>query len=141
MENSYFGSIYEAFKISARKFSDKVALVYLGKKYNYLQLEEMTEHIAKAIYEIGIRKQDKVIIYQPHAPQWIIEWLAIQRIGAIAVPITHFYGPREIEYIANDSGAETIFCMDTNFGYVTRVLSNTNLKRVIVGTVTKCLHC
>lgn len=139
MDDSHYGPIYDSFKHSARKSSDKPALVFLGKKYSYSQLEEITEHLAKAIYELGIKKQDKVIIYQPHAPQWIMAWLALQRIGAVAVPITHFYGPREIQYIANDSGAETIFCMDTNFGYVTRVLSKTNLKRVIVGTVAEVL--
>src|SRR4030043_802527 len=139
MGDIFYGSIYGAFKNMVRKFSDKVALIYLGKKYTYSQLEEITEHFAKSLYELGIRKQDKVIIYQSHAPQWIMEWLALQRIGAVAVPITHFYGPREIQYIANDCGAETICCMDTNFGYVTRVLSNTHLKRVIVATVAELL--
>ena len=139
MGDIFYGSIYGAFKNMVRKFSDKVALIYLGKKFTYSQLEEITEHFAKALYELGIRKQDKVIIYQSHAPQWIMEWLALQRIGAVAVPITHFYGPREIQYIANDCGAETICCMDTNFGYVTRVLSNTHLKRVIVATVAELL--
>ncbi|MGB9628920.1 MAG: AMP-binding protein, partial [Thermodesulfobacteriota bacterium] len=133
------GSVYEAFKKNAEKSPDKIALVYLGKKYTYSQLKEMCEHLAKALYELGIRKQDKVMIYQPHAPQWIIEWLALQRIGAVAVPLTHFYGPREIQYIANDSGAETIFCMDTNFGYVTKVISDTRLKRVVVASLSEVL--
>jgi len=139
MANSRFDSIYESYKNAARKFSDKVALVYLGKKYTYSMLEETVEHFAKALYEIGIRKSDKAIIYQPHAPQWIVQFLALQRIGAIAVPITHFYGPREIEYIANDSGAESIFCMDTNFGYVSQVFSKTPLKRIIVGSISENL--
>jgi long-chain acyl-CoA synthetase len=133
------GSVYEAFKTNAEKSPDKIALIYLGKKYTYSQLKEMSEHLARALYKLGIRKQDKVMIYQPHAPQWIIEWLALQRMGAVAVPITHFYGPREIQYIANDSGAETIFCMDTNFGYVTKVLSSTHLKRIVVATMSEVL--
>ncbi|MFZ5646988.1 MAG: class I adenylate-forming enzyme family protein [Bacillota bacterium] len=66
-------------------------------------------------------------------------WLALQKIGAVAVPITHFYGPSDLKYIANDSGAETIFCMDTNFGYVSKVFSETSLKRVIVNTVSDLL--
>jgi long-chain acyl-CoA synthetase len=133
------GSVYGAFERSAGKSPDKTALIYLGKKYTYRQLKEMSERLAGALYELGIGKQSKVIIYQPHAPQWIIEWLALQRIGAVAVPITHFYGPREIEYIANDSRAETIFCMDTNFGYVTKVLSNTHLKRIVVASMSEIL--
>jgi long-chain acyl-CoA synthetase len=34
--------------------------------------------------------------------------------------------------MANDSGAETVFCLDTNFGYVTQILPETGIKRIIV---------
>lgn len=132
-------SIFGAFQKTAREFQDKTALIYLGETLTYAQLEELSERLARALHELGIRKQDRVIIYQPHAPQWLIAWLALQRIGAVAIPVTHFYGPQELKYIANDSGAETIFCMDTNFGYVTRVLSDTNLKRIIVATIAEFL--
>jgi long-chain acyl-CoA synthetase len=41
--------------------------------------------------------------------------------------------------MANDSGAESIFCLDTNFGYVAQVLPETRLKRVIVTNVAELL--
>ncbi|HAP32326.1 MAG TPA: long-chain fatty acid--CoA ligase, partial [Firmicutes bacterium] len=41
-----------------------------------------------------------------------------------------------VKYIASDSGSETIFCMDTNFGYVSRVFTETPLKRIVVCTMT-----
>jgi len=49
------------------------------------------------------------------------------------------YTPIDIEYMANDGGAETIFCLDTNFGYVTQVLPETKLKRVIVTNLAELL--
>ena len=54
------------------------------------------------------------------------------KIGGICVPITPIYTPHDIKYITNDSGAEAIVCADTNFGYVTSVLPETQLKKVIV---------
>jgi long-chain acyl-CoA synthetase len=61
------------------------------------------------------------------------------RIGGIAIPISPIYTPIDLEYMANDSGAETVFCLDTNFGYVAQVLPETGLKRVIVTNVAEFL--
>ena len=88
---------------------------------------------------MGVSKGDKAILYLPNCPQWVMAWLALLRIGAIAIPISPIYTPIDIKYMANDSGSETIFCLDTNFGYVTQVLPETKLKRVIVTNMAELL--
>ncbi|MCL2336318.1 MAG: AMP-binding protein [Firmicutes bacterium] len=129
------GFIYEAFNETVQKNSAKPALIYLGKTFTYGQLQKLVDQLAAALYSQGMRQHDKAIIYLPHVPQWIMIWMAMQKIGAVPVPVTHFYGPHDLKYLANDSSAETIFCMDTNFGYVNKIISETGLKRVIVNTL------
>lgn len=131
--------ICEAFQETSSRSPDKPCLVYLGSKFTYAQIEELVEKLAASLHALGVRKHDKAIIYLPHLPQWIVAWLALQRLGAVAVPITPFYGHYDLQYIANDSGAETIFCTDTNFGYVTRVVRDSGLKRVVVTTMVELL--
>ncbi|MDO9536463.1 MAG: AMP-binding protein [Bacillota bacterium] len=113
-------------------FPQKVALVYLGEKITYGLLKELIYKFATGLYELGIRKNDKVMLYIPNCPQWLIAYFAIQKIGAVPVPTSPIYTPYEIAYQLNDSGAETIICQDVNFGYVTEVFEETPLKRVIV---------
>lgn len=127
-----YKSIAENFRHTAGNHPNKTALVYLGEKYSYAKLDALSDRLAGALYNRGVRQGDKVMIYAPHCPQWIITWLALQKMGAVAVAITHFYGSKELTYIANDCGVETIFCMDTNFGYVNKALPETSLKTVIV---------
>ncbi|MEW5921465.1 MAG: AMP-binding protein [Bacillota bacterium] len=136
MADQAITTIYEAFKQTVARFKHKTSLIYLGKKFTYAELEELVEQLGQALYNLGIRKGDRVMVYLPHVPQWVTLWLAVQRIGAIAVPVTHFYGHMEVKYISTDSGAETICCMDTNFGYVSRIFAETPLKRIIVCNVT-----
>jgi long-chain acyl-CoA synthetase len=119
------------FEQNCQRFPDKEALVYLGKSYSYTQLKELSDRFATALHELGVREDDKVFIYLPNCVQWVIAYLAILEIGAIAVPVSPIYTPSEIAYMINDSGAETIICQDTNFGYVKEVLPQTGLKRVI----------
>ena len=135
MTNQMFGSIYQAFESSAHESPGNTALIYLGEKFTYLQIEDYVDKLARSLYQMGLRKQNKAIIYLPHCPEWIIVWLALQKIGVVVIPVTHFYGPKDVRYIANDSGVETIFCADTNFGYVTKVLKDSPIKRVIVNSI------
>jgi long-chain acyl-CoA synthetase len=132
-------SIYEKFEKVSRDFPEKTALVYLGMEYNFSQLREVTENLAANLHRMGVSKGDKAVLYLPNCPQWVVAWLAMQRIGAVAVPISPIYTPTDLEYMANDSESETIFCLDTNFGYVTQVLPETKLKRVIVTNVAELL--
>lgn len=135
MSDQKFSSIYQAFESAVQQHANKRALIYLGEKFTYKQLEDYIDKLARSLYQMGMRKQDKAIIYLPHCPEWIIIWLALQKIGVVVIPVTHFYGPKDVSYIANDSGVETVFCTDTNFGYVTKVLSETPIKRVIVNSI------
>ena len=72
------------------------------------------------------------MLYISNCPQWIIANFAINRIGAVTVPVSPIYTAFEIEYMINDAGIETVICLDTNFVYVKEVMERTNLKRVIV---------
>lgn len=92
----------------------------------------MAERLAAGLQSIGITPGHKVVLYIPNSIQWIVAWLSIQRCGAVCVPITPIYTPRDLAYIANDSEATTVICADTNFGYVQSVLEETAIKRTII---------
>ncbi len=125
-------SIYSVFAATAERRADHTALVYLGTSFSYRRLRELAEGFAAALVRLGVAPGQRVMLYIPNSVQWVAAWLGIQRLGAVTVPITPIYTPHDIIYIANDSGAETIVCADTNFGYVTAALPQTGLKRVIV---------
>jgi len=134
-----FHTIYEQFERTARDFSEKAALAYIGQTLTYSDLHEATERLAASLLGLGMAKGDKAILYLPNCPQWVMTWLALLRIGAVAIPVSPIYTPVDLAYMINDSGAETIFCLDTNFGYVSQVIHKTGLKRVIVTNVAELL--
>ncbi|MHB9150811.1 MAG: class I adenylate-forming enzyme family protein [Thermoleophilia bacterium] len=128
-------SVDAAFRRIAAERPGHTAVVYLGEKLSYRKLDSNVERVARALGAQGVKAGERVIVFMPHCPQWVEAWLAIQRLGAIAVPVTHFYGPRDLEYIARDCGARTIFCMDTNFGYVDKVRHAVEIDRVVVSSI------
>jgi long-chain acyl-CoA synthetase len=124
--------IYSVFAETAERRKSQTAIIYLGTTFSYHEIKTLAETFAAALSDLGAGPEQRVLMYIPNSVQWVVTWLGIQKIGATAVPITPIYTPYDLKYIANDSQAESIVCADTNFGYVTNVLSETQLKRVIV---------
>lgn len=122
------------FERACEKYADKTAIIYLGQKFSYLKIRELIDRFATALHELGVKKDDKVMLYIPNCPQFLIAYLGAQRIGAIPVPVSPIYTPHEMRYLINDSEAETVLCLDTNFRYIQEVFPDTCLKRAIVTT-------
>jgi long-chain acyl-CoA synthetase len=123
---------FTRFDRMCERFPEKTAVLYLGTRFSYARLKELSERFAGALLDMGVHKGDRVMVYISNSIQWVISFLAIQKIGAVLVPVSPIYTSFEIEYMINDSGAETIICLDTNFCYVKDVISKTCLKRAIV---------
>ena len=113
-------------------YPERPAVMYLGEIFSFRKLQELSERFAGGLVDLGVKKGDRVMIYIPNCIQWIIGFLAIQKIGAVLVPISPIYTSFEIEYMIKDSEVETVICQDTNFCYVKEVLPETNIKRIIV---------
>jgi len=128
-------SIYEAFEETAARAGDKTALIFLGERYSYRFLKKAAEKVSASLSQLGVRKQDKFILYTQNCPQWVVCWLALQRIGAVPVPVSPIYTFHDLEYIATDSGAIGILSADTNFGYTQKLKEKGVLDQVVVSNI------
>jgi long-chain acyl-CoA synthetase len=127
-------------RMSAR-YPRNTAIVFLGERFTYERLRLDSDRFAAGLRTLGVTKGDRVMIYCPNCPQWVIAFLGTQRIGAVAVPVSPIYTSHEIAYMLNDSGAETILCMDTNFCYVEDAASSADLRHIIVTNIADILPC
>ena len=121
------------------RYPNRPAVIYLGEQYSYRKLRLLSERFAGALVGMGIGKGDRVMVYIANSIQWVVAFLGIQKIGAVIVPVSPIYTSHEIAYMIEDSGAETVICMDTNFCYVQETFSTTVLKRAIVTNLTDLL--
>ena len=123
---------FSRFDRMSERYADQTAVLYLGERFSYARLRELSERFAGSLADMGVNKGDRVMIYISNCIQWVITFLAIQKLGAVVVPVSPIYTSFEIEYMINDSGTETVICLDTNFCYVKEVFETTGLKRAIV---------
>jgi len=124
--------VISGFDRACVKYPDKTAIIYLGERFSYMSLKNLIDRFATALHDLGVRDNDKVMLYIPNCPQFLIGYFGAQQIGAIPVPVSPIYTPYEMKYLINDSDAETVLCQDTNFRYIKEVFPETCLKRAIV---------
>ena len=129
MEKEY---TFSKFEQACRKYPDNNAVIFLGHKFSYSRLHTLVNKFASGLAEQGVRKGDRIVIYLANCIQFVIAFLAAQKLGAVTVLVSPIYTSREIDYMIKDSRAETIICHDTNFGYVRDIFSGSSLKRIIV---------
>ncbi len=130
---------FSRFDLMSEKYPDKTAVVYLGEHFTYKRLKNLSERFAGGLRSMGVKKADKVLLYIPNCIQWVIAYLGIQKAGAVLVPVSPIYTSHEISYMIKDSGAETVICMDTNFGYVKEAFARTSLKYAVVTQLVELL--
>ena len=123
---------FTRFDRMSEKYPDRTAIVYLGERFTYAQLRDLSERFAGALADMGVKKGDRVMIYVSNCAQWVIAFLGIQKVGAVLVPVSPIYTSFEIEYMIKDADVETVICLDTNFCYIQETFSTTGLKRAIV---------
>jgi len=132
-------TIIEALDENYKRWGDKVALVFYGRKIKHKEIREDSLRFATALHDLGIRKGDTVAIYLPNCPQFVIAYYGILRLGATVTTVSPLYTPREIAYQLRDSGAKAIICLDLHYEKVEKALEEVKLNHVIITSISEYL--
>lgn len=116
---------------TVKKYPNRTALIFPGKKISYAGLGEQVDRMATALHKMGIRPGDRVAFMLPNCPQMVISIYATLALGAVGVGVNPLYTGRELEHQLNDSGAETIVFLDLMGNKVLNAVGRTPLKRLI----------
>src|SRR4030042_3524106 len=101
---------------ASERWPDREAIVFKEEKISYKEYREKVDQFGKALLSIGIKKGDKVSILFSNRPEWSISEYAVDKIGAIVVPINTRYRTHELEYILKHSDSTTLIMMDQFMG-------------------------
>ncbi len=92
---------------------NKVALIEAEteKQVSYEDLFKQSCALAlKLQTEFNIEKGDRVAVISQNDVRYVPLFFAVQRLGAILVPLNFRLSPREIEFMLEDSGAKLVIC-------------------------------
>jgi len=89
-------------QISAMRYPQKVALVFMGRTWSYSELQFEAEKIASALRKMGVQKGDRVVLDMQNCPQLVITHFAILRLDAVVVPVNPMNRTEELKHYILD---------------------------------------
>jgi len=124
---------------STKKYADKPCTIFKGAEITYKEMSRITDQLAAALVDLGIKKGDRVGILIPNTPQFVIAFFAILKAGGVVVATNPQYTGREITHQANDSGMELMILMSNYYELVKSIQAETGIKQIIVTNIKETL--
>ena len=98
-------SLWVNLEVSAKRYPDKKALIYMGQTWTYAQLCEQAERLAGHLAQLGVHKGDRVVLNMQNCPQLVIAHFAILRLDAVVVPVNPMNRMEELKHYITDPDA------------------------------------
>jgi fatty-acyl-CoA synthase len=97
------------------RFPDREALVDVptGRHWTYREFAAEVERVARALLALGVDKGERVGIWAPNLPEWVLVQYATARIGAILVNINPAYRTHELAYVLQQAGIRTLVAAES----------------------------
>lgn len=94
---------------SAMFFPDNPVYVFEGRTTTYRELDSKVDQLAGGLKDMGMEKGDRVAVFLPNVPEFLMIYFAVQKIGAIVVALNVLLKEDEVRHILDDSGSRIIF--------------------------------
>ena len=85
----------------------------------YAELAQRVAAFASGLRELGVRPEERVVLVTSDRPETVITFLALLRMGAVAVPVSTMYNGAELGELLRDTRARVIVAT-SEFAAVTR---------------------
>ncbi len=99
-------SLWDNLETNARRYPDKAALVFFGRRTTYGQLHAQAERFAAYLGVLGVQKGDRVVLNMQNCPQLVIAHFGILRANAVVVPVNPMNRAEELKHYITDPDAK-----------------------------------
>lgn len=136
----YFqGSMYDRVAEIAVNYPDYIAYDFMGGKVKYKDFIKKVDECARALAAIGVKEGERVTICMPNAPQAVIMFYAINKIGAIANMVHPLSSEKEIEFYLKESASVVCITLDQFYGKFENIRGNVPIRSLILTSIKDAL--
>ncbi|MGA9400272.1 AMP-binding protein, partial [Haladaptatus sp.] len=99
------GNVARLFEATADRRGDAVAIEMDGRELSYESLDERAAAFAGGLHERGFDPGDRLLLYLPNCPEYVVVLLGAFRAGVVVSPVNPQYKARELSYQLEDTDA------------------------------------
>ena len=128
-------TFYDKLKEHSKNKGGKVFLKDFERKMEiqltFEKFKNFVDRVSNYLYKIGVKKGDRVGVLLVNSYEFFVSMIAIQRLGAIPVPINTFLKAEEIKYIVENSSIKTLITQLKFREIVVKTAKETDLENII----------
>jgi len=131
--------LYHFLEEAASKYPDRACTIFKGAVITYKEMNEISDDMAAALVNIGVKKGDRVGIFMPNTPQFLVAYFGILKAGGVVVAVNPTYPPDEVVMPVNDADIEIMFTLTRFYNTLKKVREKSKLKTIIVSNLKETL--
>lgn len=106
------GSLSDLLDERVAQWAQRDAIAFFDRTVSYRELGDRVSRVANGLREMGVKAGDRVALIMPNAPQHVIAFYAVLRLGAVVVEHNPLYTRDELEVQFRDHGATVVIAWD-----------------------------
>ena len=124
--------LYSVLEDSAARWGEKTAVIYKDRGISFRELAEKVDSLATALADMGIRKGDRVALFLPNSPEFIIGFFGIVKAGGVPTSMNPSYKEREVAHQYADSEAKVIIAHEGLYPVVRKAAREVPIANIIL---------
>ncbi|QHA92175.1 class I adenylate-forming enzyme family protein [Bacillus sp. N1-1] len=102
--------LHEYLSIQAERKPNEIAIHYYGYQLTWEKWNQHSNQLANYLERIGVKQGDHIALFMQNCPQYLISHYAIQKLGAVVVPLNPMYKASELSYLIKEADIKGIIC-------------------------------
>ena len=121
-------TILDAWRARVSRSPDRPALAYFDAVLTVREVAEASDAVAAAFADRGVTPGDRVGIYLQNVPHYALTFLALWKIGAVALILNPMYRNRELRHLIDDAKPVALVCDESDLGELEESLQGSTIR-------------
>ncbi len=126
--------VFEILDRIAQEHPNQTAILFQGRELKYHQLKRRADSLANAFKGLGLEKGDRVCLFLPNCPEYVIAYWAVLKAGGIVVPTSILRTDEGLFHEVSSSTSRYMVCKEVYLERAMAVREHTNLEGILIAS-------
>jgi long-chain acyl-CoA synthetase len=126
--------MFEVLDIAAQEHPNQTAILFQGRELKYHQLKRHVDNLTNAFKNLGLDKGDRVCLFLPNCPEYILAYWAVLKAGGVVVPTSILRSDEGLFHEVSSSDSRFMVCKEVHIDRAMALRDHTNLEGILIAS-------
>lgn len=127
--------LFQALDDAAEKYPTQTAVLFQGRSLRFHDLKRQADRLAGSLARLGLEKGDRVCLFLPNCPEYVLGYWAVLKAGGVVVPTSVLRTEAGLLHEVGESGSRMILSKEDALPLIEAVRPRTQLEHLLVASV------